>query len=80
MELETDDSLGHQVYRKKTHTKQYLHANSHHHPSQKVGVINTLTTHALRISNNEHFNQAKRQLIDSFKKRRYKEWQVEKAF
>lgn len=80
MELETDGSLGHQVYRKKTHIKQYLHANSHHHPSQKVGVINTLTTHALKISNNEHFDQAKRQLIDSFKKRRYKEWQVEKAF
>jgi hypothetical protein len=28
--------LGYQVYKKKTHTNRYLHAESHHHPTQKV--------------------------------------------
>jgi hypothetical protein len=30
-----DDSLGHKVYRKPTHTNPYLNSNSHHHPSNK---------------------------------------------
>ena len=49
-----DGSLAHQVYRKPTHTGTYLHANSHHFPSQKLGVINNLITRALRISDKEH--------------------------
>lgn len=42
-----DGSFSHQVYHKKTHTKQYLHANSHHFPTQKLGVLNTLAIRAL---------------------------------
>jgi hypothetical protein len=34
-----DGSLGHRVYRKPTHTSLYLHANSHHHPSNKQTVL-----------------------------------------
>jgi hypothetical protein len=30
-----DDSLGHRVYRKPTHTNLYLHQNSHYHPVHK---------------------------------------------
>jgi len=45
-----DGSFSHQVFRRKTHTKQFLHAKSHHFPAQKLGVLNTLATHALRIS------------------------------
>ena len=39
-------SLAHQVYRKKMHTDRYLHATSHHHPSQKLGTLNTLSIRA----------------------------------
>ena len=42
-------TLGHQVYRKKTHTDRYLHTDSHHLPTQKSGVLNTLVTKTIRI-------------------------------
>jgi len=37
-----DNTLGHQVYRKPTHTDRYLHAESYHHPAQKQSAINSL--------------------------------------
>ena len=49
-----DGSLSHQVYRNKTHTDKYLHADSHHHPSHKIGIINTLETRAWRVSDTDH--------------------------
>jgi hypothetical protein len=52
-----DGTLGHQVYKKPTHTEKYLHVNSHHFPSPKLEVINTLVTRALRISDKEHVEQ-----------------------
>ena len=52
-----DGSLSHQVYRNKTHTDRYLHAISHHHPSQKIGILNTLATRAVRISDTEHLKR-----------------------
>ena len=45
-----DGTLGHRVYRKPTHTDRYLHATSHHHPSQKNSVISSLVYRALTIS------------------------------
>ena len=53
----SDGSISHQVFRKKTHIDRYLHANSHHFPPQKVGVINTLVTRALRILDREHIKE-----------------------
>ena len=52
-----DGSVSHQVYRKKTHTDRYLHVDSPHFPPQKIGVINTLVTRALRISDKEHIKE-----------------------
>jgi hypothetical protein len=75
-----DGSLSHQVYRKKTHTEQYLHADSHHHPSQKLGVLNTLATRAFRISDDEHLEEEKKHLLNVFKNNGYKKHQVMKAF
>ena len=50
-------SLAHQVYRKKMHTDRYLHATSHHHPSQKLGILNTLAIRAIIISDKEHLHE-----------------------
>jgi len=35
LERKSDGSLLHSVYRKPTHTNQYIHTSSHHHSSQK---------------------------------------------
>lgn len=51
-----EGKLGFQVFRKKTCMQRYLHANSHHHPKQKIGIIKTLTTRAARISDCDHLN------------------------
>jgi hypothetical protein len=67
-----DGNLGHVVYRKKTHTENYLHANSHHHPNQKLGVLKTLATRAIRISNETHLEQEKDHLSVVFKNIGYK--------
>jgi len=34
-----DETIGHKGFRKKTHTKSYFHMDSHHHPSQNIGVL-----------------------------------------
>ncbi|XP_076659914.1 uncharacterized protein LOC143363201 [Halictus rubicundus] len=52
-----DGSLGHQVYRKPTHTNRYLHASSHHHPAQKNSVISSLINRAISISEKQHLPQ-----------------------
>ena len=62
-----DGTLGHQVYRKKTHTDSYLHADSYHHPSQKSGVLNTLVVRAFRISNPDHLKDEIEHLTSVFK-------------
>ena len=49
-----DGSLGHKVFIKKTHTDSYLDADSHYHPAQKLGIINTLETREARICDDEH--------------------------
>ena len=51
-----DATLSHQVYRKPTHTEQYLHVDPHHHPAQKLGVIKTLATRDLKISDKGHLD------------------------
>ena len=74
-----DGSISHQVYRKKTHTDRYLHANSHHFPPQKVGVINTLVTRALRISDKDHIKEEIDHLTKFFKDNGYSSGQIRKS-
>ena len=58
-----DGSLGHSVYRKKTHTNRYLHADSNHHPSQKNSLINTLFRRADIISDSDSRDQEKKKSL-----------------
>jgi len=67
-----DGTLGHKVFRKKTHTESYLHADSHHHPSQKIGVLNTLAIRASRIFDSEHLKDENNHLTNIFKSIGYK--------
>lgn len=79
-----DGLISHQVYRKKTHTEQYLHASSHHHPTHKLGVLNVLAIRALRIFDKEHLEEEIEQLTKVFLKEGYKKHQairaIEKAY
>ena len=68
-----DGSIGHKVFRKSTHTENYLHVDSHHHPTQELGVLNTLSIRALRISDADHLNEEKKHLVSTFKGIGYKE-------
>ena len=54
---EPDKSLYITVYRKPTHTDQYLQWDSHHHLSAKYSVINTLTHRARTVCNKPEFLQ-----------------------
>lgn len=74
-----DGSLGHKVFRKSTHIEGYLHADSHHHPAQKFGVLNTLAIRALRISDSEHLDEEKKHLVSTFKSIGYKEQEIKKT-
>jgi len=74
-----DGTLGHQVYRKKTHTDSYLHADSYHHPSQKFGILNTLAVRAFRISDPDHLKDEIDHLTTLFKNIGYREWSIKRA-
>ena len=73
-------ALSHQVFCKKSHLEQYLHANSHHFPAQKLGVLNTLATRDLRVSHDKHLNEEKAHLLNVFINNGYSRHQCTKAF
>ena len=75
-----DGSLGHKVFRKKTHTDSYLDANSHHHPNEKLGIINTLAIRASRICDVEHLKEEQGNLVKVFKNIGNKENDIRRTF
>ena len=74
-----DGSISHRVFYKKTHTEQYLHAGSHHFPAQKFGVLCTLVTRALRISDDNSLESEKSHLLDVFENNGYSRSQDRKS-
>ena len=51
--IEPDNTFSTTVYRKPTHTDQYLHRDSSHHTTAKQSVFNTLTHRAKTISSSQ---------------------------
>ena len=58
---EVDGSLSITVYRKPTHTDQYLQWDSHHHLSAKFSVIQTLSHRASTVCSNPELLQKEKQ-------------------
>ena len=57
-----------------------MHSCSHHFPAQKFGVLNTLATRALRISDSDHLGEEKAHLLRVFEANGYSKSQGLKAF
>ncbi|XP_019878988.2 uncharacterized protein LOC109606905 [Aethina tumida] len=66
------EHLDHTVYRKPTHTDRYQRKLSNHHPSQKQGVIKTLTERAKRICAPDHLAEEQEHLEETLQANGYK--------
>ena len=77
---EVDGSLSITVYRKPTHTDQYLQWDSHHHLSAKFSVIQTLSHRASTVCSNPELLQKKKQhLRKALTKCNYPKWALDKV-
>ena len=77
---EADGSLSISVYRKPTHTDQYLQWDSHHHLSAKFSVIQTLSHRASTMcSNPELLQKEKEHLRKALTKCNYPKWALDKV-
>ena len=80
----TRDEQGHlstSVYRKVTHTDQYLSYSSHHPTHQKLGVVRTLARRALDVTTSEaDLNKEQQHLKDAFHNCHYPEWIIHKGW
>ena len=77
---EADGTLAITVYRKPTHTDQYLQWDSHHHLSAKFSVIHTLSHRAKTVcSKPELLQQKKDHLRKALTKCKYPKWALEKV-
>ena len=71
--------VGHTVYRKLTHTGRYLHATSHHHPSQKQAMINTLVHRAKQLCEPDSLQDEVNHLKKTMKINGYSTWKIDKC-
>ena len=77
---DVDGSLSITVYRKPTHTDQYLQCDSHHNLSAKFSVINTLSHRAQTVCGNpELLKQEKEHLRKALTKCKYPKWALDKV-
>ena len=76
--VEEDRSLSFNVYRKPTHTNQYLNFDSNHHVGHKLSVVNTMNLRAeTLITKEENIAIEKQLLADAFQKCKYPTWAIE---
>ena len=66
------------VYRKKTHTNQYLNFNSNHHLSQKVGTVSILMKRLELITNEDDKEKEENIVQEAFKACDYPDWTLKK--
>ena len=77
---EVDGSLSITVYRKPTHTDQYLQWDSHHHLSAKFSVIQTLSHRASTMcSNPKLLQKEKEHLRKALTNCKYPKWAMDKV-
>ena len=77
---EAECTLSITVYRKPTHTDQYLQWDSHHYLSAKFSVIHTLCHRAFTVcSNPELLQQEKDHIRKSLTKCKYPKWALDKV-
>ena len=77
---EENGGLSITVYRKPTHTDQYLQWDSHHNLSAKFSVINTLSHGAQTVcSNPELLKQEKEHLRKALTQCKYPNWALDKV-
>ena len=77
---EENGGLSITVYRKPTHTDQYLQWDSHHNLSAKFSVINTLSHRAKTVcSNPELLRQEKEHLRKALTQCKYPKWALDKV-
>ena len=75
-----DDTLSFTVYRKPTHTDQYLQWDSHHNLAAKYSVINTLTHRARMVCTKPKFlNNEMQHLRKALIKCKYLKWTLDKV-
>ena len=60
------NTLETRVYRKPTHTNQYLNFKSHQHPCVKFGIVQCLTKRAIAICSKHHLQEELDLLKDVF--------------
>ena len=77
--VEEDRSLSFKIYRKPTHTDQYLDYRSNHHISQKIGIAHTLKRRNERLVTKEEERKKENITIKtSLKRCGYPNWTLEK--
>jgi len=79
VKVKEDRGIEFKIYRKPTHTDQYLAFNSNHHISQKIGIVQTLRRRNERVvTREEDRNEEEKKIRMSLKRCGYPNWTLKK--
>ena len=77
--LKNDGRVKFKIYKKPTHTDQYLMFDSNHHIGQKLGIVNTLNYRIdTLVTEEEDADEAKKEVQTALKECRYPDWAVKR--